>query len=1487
MLGRPQFIGGQVAAIVVVVLLGLGSGAAGKTAARPPASAADATLVRAPIRQDGVVGGASAPVGGGQALIAEAARGTFESQPLPGSGEIVLGSGHRFDPLSEGEPSPPVALRTAALAPGQKGNYLVQLTGPIAEEHRQAIESRGARVIAYVPHYTFLVRMRAEDRHELDGLPFVRWVGEYQPAYKLSEGIQVESDAPATMVVLLAPEASLDDERTAVQSLGGTVIEATDSGRNKILRVSVGSSALPQIAARPDVTWIEPWHERTFTNAVCQWVVQTNTLNVRRIWDMGLHGEGQVIHEADSGIRTSHNAFRDGAASITTFGQYPTHRKVIAYLAGQAGIQFGDNAGASNHGTHVAGTIAGDDSPWAADARDGHALKAKLFFTDVGNNSTSVFVPSDMNLVFAPAYAGNAGGAARISSNSWGSPVNEYDVQSMTIDQFMWDHPDFLVFFANGNQAGPGTTGSPAGNKNGASVGNTQNGANANQKSATSSEGPAADGRLKPTIMAPGQSIQSADGAGDTGYKSLTGTSMATPAAAGSAALIRQYLTEGWYPTGAPVAANAFVPSGALLKAMAITSTDNDMLGHNVPDFTVGWGRIKLDNVLYFPGDAARTALMDEKDGLATGEYAEYLVHVSNPAVPLKITLCWTDREAAPGAGPKIVNDLDLTVTDPSNTVYLGNVFAAGQSVPAGSRDMLNVEEGVRRNAPAAGVWKIRVSGTNVPFAPQPFALAISGGVGAASGIVRLDRRTYGRSDVVQIRLEDGDATAPVTVAVTSGTESAAETVTLSGGDGVFTGSIETTASSAAADGKLSVVHGDGILVTYTDTSPAATVSASAQALFDGPVITGVTATAGGLSQTITWTTDVPARGRVHYGTTPALGLSSAQEAALGTGHSVHLAGLLPETQYWFDVEATDHGGNATRDDRGGQHYRFATGKKGEILVVVGDDGTFTASSSYLDALRQRGWSPELLAGGTLTGLPVGDRDSGLRSYLAVLWQSGLEQYPPLEDGVRAALTDYMDGGGRLTVTGNDIAWALSDVGSGHADAERTAWLAQTLHLQFLEDPAGWTVNQGVAGDPISGSYTLGAAYAPHRQGASGDEIAIVPGTGTGAYTWTNTDATPGNIGFRWQNGAPNGSAATAVWGGTPSRLVYNGFEWSGLVDPAVRADVLDRTLIWLIGNDHPDVTIVAPNGGEVITTGTVTIYWTEAAHGGAGIASRSLFYSSDGGSSWNLVASGVGASPYLWDTSGLPNGSYRVRVEVADGGDPALTGRDGSDSDFALNRPGGDGQGPVVVAGSIKLSPNPVHNQSGATITASLTDIGQGGANVTAAEYSWGEQPMPAGSAFALGGAFGAPTVNVSGAVPSHRVRAGEQRFWVRGRDVHGNWGPATHRVVVVNGDPTVAVDGDTPLLFALAPGTPNPALGRATLRFTLPREGPAELVIYGVRGERVRTLFSGTRSAGPGAATWDGRDDRGRPVSTGVYFYRLKAGTQEATRKIAFIRG
>ena len=83
-----------------------------------------------------------------------------------------------------------------------------------------------------------------------------------------------------------------------------------------------------------------------------------------------------------------------------------------------------------------------------------------------------------------------------------------------------------------------------------------------------------------------------------------------------------------------------------------------------------------------------------------------------------------------------------------------------------------------------------------------------------------------------------------------------------------------------------------------------------------------------------------------------------------------------------------------------------------------------------------------------------------------------------------------------------------------------------------------------------------------------------------------------------------------------------------------------------------------------------------------------------------------------------------------------------------------------------------------------------------------------------------------------------------------------------------------------------PNPFNPTTTIRFSLPAPSDVELAVYNVRGERVKTLLRGARAADDYAVTWQGRDDNGSPVASGVYFYQLKTSSGTETRKMILLK-
>jgi len=83
-----------------------------------------------------------------------------------------------------------------------------------------------------------------------------------------------------------------------------------------------------------------------------------------------------------------------------------------------------------------------------------------------------------------------------------------------------------------------------------------------------------------------------------------------------------------------------------------------------------------------------------------------------------------------------------------------------------------------------------------------------------------------------------------------------------------------------------------------------------------------------------------------------------------------------------------------------------------------------------------------------------------------------------------------------------------------------------------------------------------------------------------------------------------------------------------------------------------------------------------------------------------------------------------------------------------------------------------------------------------------------------------------------------------------------------------------------------PNPFSGPTTISFSVPAGGPAVVHVFDAAGRRVRTLVEERLAPGRHAITWDGRDDGGRAVGSGVYFYEAEAAGQRAARKMLRVR-
>ncbi|MDP6418778.1 MAG: CotH kinase family protein [Candidatus Krumholzibacteria bacterium] len=96
----------------------------------------------------------------------------------------------------------------------------------------------------------------------------------------------------------------------------------------------------------------------------------------------------------------------------------------------------------------------------------------------------------------------------------------------------------------------------------------------------------------------------------------------------------------------------------------------------------------------------------------------------------------------------------------------------------------------------------------------------------------------------------------------------------------------------------------------------------------------------------------------------------------------------------------------------------------------------------------------------------------------------------------------------------------------------------------------------------------------------------------------------------------------------------------------------------------------------------------------------------------------------------------------------------------------------------------------------------------------------------------------------------------------------------------------GDTPALFSLGFNYPNPFNPSTTIRYQLPHAGEASLRVFDLQGRLVRDLLDGFQEAGDHSLLWDGRDEKGRAVGSGIYFSRLRFEGSQQSRKMLLMK-
>ena len=239
--------------------------------------------------------------------------------------------------------------------------------------------------------------------------------------------------------------------------------------------------------------------------------------------------------------------------------------------------------------------------------------------------------------------------------------------------------------------------------------------------------GPADDGRIKPDIVANGVYLYSCLAGSDTSYGYYSGTSMATPNAAGSAILLTEYFTR-LFPGQYMLAST--------LKGLILHTADD--LGRPGPDYTFGWGLMnaKVAADLIAEHHAYPGAGILHEAALSDTNAQQVYTLLWDHGRPLRATLCWTDPPADISSGldnpsPRLLNDLDLRIIDSdgkTNFPFVLDPTKPDQSASTGDNVRDNVEQVLIPAPSSNGLYRVIVSAkTTLVNGTQVFSLWVSG----------------------------------------------------------------------------------------------------------------------------------------------------------------------------------------------------------------------------------------------------------------------------------------------------------------------------------------------------------------------------------------------------------------------------------------------------------------------------------------------------------------------------------------------------------------------------------------------------------------------------------------------------------------------------------------------------------------------------------------------------------------------------------------
>ena len=589
-------------------------------------------------------------------------------------------------------------------------HVLVQLDEIPTADERVALGERGLVLQGYLPEHTYYAIASTDlNGAELQGMG-VRWMSPLADDLKVSprirEGRYEENsdlgDSRRAFVVQFHRDVTREQAEASAVAAGGDFGDWIPS--LSTLMVGLDPAELDALSSRDEVKYVA--HVPPMLT--------------------GVNNSARTAMEVDPLHTAPYNLTGNGS-NVLVYDVGPADRN---HPDLNPRVTYGESGSAATHSTHVAGTVAGDGSS-SGGTYKGMAPGAKItsYYYESCTPNCLYNSPQDIAenyeegwLTYGAQFSTNSLGA-NIPTNGYDCAwTGDYELTSQLLDAIAVGQvfgTNYLSLWAAGNDRQSSRCGStystmgvPANAKNPIIVGAT----NSNDHSITwfTSWGPSDDGRLRPDVTGPG--CQTNDDGGITstrpgsGYTTMCGTSMATPAVAGVVALLRE---QGRRTIGFPVQ-----PLPSLIKALLVNNCDDR--GNPGPDYQFGHGEVNAKASI----DHLRSAFFYSQGNASQDEAKTFDIQVEGLS-KLKATLAWDDVPGELLAAKELINDLELTLESPSgqiHTAWVLNPANPSGNATRGANHRDNVEL-VEVDNPEDGVWTIHVDGYLVPEGPQSFSV--------------------------------------------------------------------------------------------------------------------------------------------------------------------------------------------------------------------------------------------------------------------------------------------------------------------------------------------------------------------------------------------------------------------------------------------------------------------------------------------------------------------------------------------------------------------------------------------------------------------------------------------------------------------------------------------------------------------------------------------------------------------------------------------